>query len=94
MLFVHGMGAVVARTLQAGEQWIVNNDHLVAWNCQYHMEMIQAGGLLSKLQSDEGLVCRCTGPGTVYVQSRSAQHLIRWIDEHLPHRQNQNPGQG
>ncbi|TFY50271.1 hypothetical protein EVJ58_g11117, partial [Rhodofomes roseus] len=33
ILFVHGMGAVIARELQPGEQWIVNNDHLVAWNC-------------------------------------------------------------
>ncbi|KAH9935637.1 DUF124-domain-containing protein [Fomitopsis serialis] len=84
MLFVHGMGAVIARELQPGEQWIVNNDHLVAWNCQYNVERIQAGGIVSTLQSDEGAVCRFTGPGMVYVQSRSPQHLINWISEHLP----------
>ncbi|KZT70867.1 TRAP-like protein, partial [Daedalea quercina L-15889] len=84
MLFVHGMGAVIARELQSGEQWIVNNDHLVAWNCQYSMERIQAGGIVSTLQSNEGAVCRFTGPGTVYTQSRSPEHLINWINEHLP----------
>lgn len=33
------------------------------------MKTIQAGGLLSKLQSGESLVFGCTGPGIVYVQS-------------------------
>lgn len=41
---------------------LVNNDHLVAWNCQYNVEKIQAGGLLSTLQTDEGAVCRCVPP--------------------------------
>ncbi|KAI0732085.1 tryptophan RNA-binding attenuator protein-like domain-containing protein [Fomitopsis betulina] len=88
VLFVHGMGAVIARQLQPGEQWVVNNDHLVAWNCHYKIETIQAGSLLSKLKTDEGLVCRCEGPGTVYIQSRSPEHLIHWIDENLPSRSN------
>ncbi|KAI0930188.1 hypothetical protein AcV5_006971 [Taiwanofungus camphoratus] len=38
---------------------LVNNDHLVAWNCQYRMEKIQAGGIMSTLKTDEGAVCRC-----------------------------------
>ncbi|OSX66225.1 hypothetical protein POSPLADRAFT_1038546 [Postia placenta MAD-698-R-SB12] len=86
MLFVHGMGAIICRSLQPGEQWIVNNDHLVAWNCQYNVERIQAGGLLSTLQTDEGAVCRFTGPGQVYIQSRSTDQLISFIAERLPER--------
>jgi len=88
MLFVHGMGAIISRTLQPGEQWVVNNDHLVAWNCQYNMEKIQAGGIISTIQTDDGAVCRFTGPGTVYIQSRSPENLIHWISDRLPNNNN------
>ncbi|GBE81166.1 hypothetical protein SCP_0308920 [Sparassis crispa] len=86
MLFVHSVGAIITRNLQPGESWVVNNDHLVAWNCQYHVEKIQAGGLLSTLKTDEGLVCRFQGPGTVYIMSRNPEQLIHWIAEKLPSR--------
>ncbi|KZT72221.1 DUF124-domain-containing protein [Daedalea quercina L-15889] len=86
MLFVHGLGGIIARELQPDEQWIVDNNHPVAWNCQYSVERIQAGGIISTLQTDEGAVCRFTGPGTVYIQSRTPEHLINWIQEHLHHR--------
>ena len=84
ILFAHGMGAVIARHLNEGEDWVVNNDHLVAWNCPYSMELVQAGSLISKVQSGEGVVCRLKGPGTVFIQSRSPQQLANWISEHVP----------
>ncbi|PCH43433.1 DUF124-domain-containing protein [Wolfiporia cocos MD-104 SS10] len=84
MLFVTGHGAIITRQLQAGEQWVVNNDHIVAWNCQYNMEKIQAGGIWSTIQTDDGAVCRFTGPGTVYIQSRSPENFIGWIANRLP----------
>ncbi|CCM01919.1 uncharacterized protein FIBRA_03991 [Fibroporia radiculosa] len=84
MLFLHGLGTIISRDLRPGEQWIVNNNHLVAWNCQYNMEKIQAGGLLSTLQTDEGAVCRFTGPGTVFIQSKSTDAIIGWISDRLP----------
>ncbi|KAH9951530.1 DUF124-domain-containing protein [Amylocystis lapponica] len=83
-LFVQALGAIISRDLQPGEQWVVNNDHLVAWNCQYNMEKIQAGGIISSIKTDEGAVCRFTGPGTVYIQTRSADHFISWIHDRLP----------
>ena len=59
IIFVQSMGAIVQRQLREGEQWIVDNGHLVAWSANYKVERIQAqGGLLSKMHTDEGLVCR------------------------------------
>jgi len=83
-LFVQAIGAIISRELGPGEQWVVNNDHLVAWNCQYNVEKIQAGGIISSIKTDEGAVCRFTGPGMVYIQTRSAEHFINWISERLP----------
>ena len=60
IMFVQSMGAIVQKQLREGEQWIVDNGHLVAWSANYKVERIQAqGGLLSKMHTDEGLVCRC-----------------------------------
>jgi uncharacterized protein (AIM24 family) len=44
-----------------GEQYIVDNDHLVAWNCKYIIERVASGGIMSNMASSEGLVCRFTG---------------------------------
>lgn len=56
---MQAIGAIVQRHLRPGEEWIVDNGHLVAWSAQYKVETIKAkGGLLSKLHTDEGKVCR------------------------------------
>jgi uncharacterized protein (AIM24 family) len=36
----------------------------------------------------EGLVCRITGPGRFYFQTRSPGGLINWIIPHIPQRSN------
>jgi uncharacterized protein (AIM24 family) len=67
IIFVSSLGAIVQRQLRQGEQWIVDNGHLVAWNCPYAIER-SGGGLMSGMHAGEGLVCRFTGPGTVFIQ--------------------------
>lgn len=67
VIFVSSLGAIVQRQLRQGEQWIVDNGHLVAWNCTYSIER-SGGGIMSGMHAGEGLVCRFTGPGTVFIQ--------------------------
>jgi len=67
ILFVTSLGAIIQRSLKEGEQWIVDNGHLVAWNCSYTIER-SGGGLISGAHAGEGLVCRFTGPGTIFIQ--------------------------
>ncbi len=67
IIFVTSLGAIVQRQLRQGEQWIVDNGHLVAWNCSYSIERT-GGGIMSSIHAGEGLVCRFTGPGTVFIQ--------------------------
>jgi len=49
----------------------VDNGHLVAWNTKYILERVASGGIISGLSSGEGLVCKFTGPGTVFMQTRN-----------------------
>lgn len=57
--------------LADGERYIVDNGHLVAWNTKYILERVASGGIISGLSSGEGLVCKFTGPGTVFMQTRN-----------------------
>ena len=58
--------------LAEAEKYIVDNGHLVAWNTKYVLERVASGGLMSGFSSAEGLVCKFTGPGTVFIQTRNA----------------------
>lgn len=49
----------------------MDNGHLVAWNTKYVLERAASGGIVSGLASGEGLVCKFTGPGTVFLQTRN-----------------------
>ena len=44
--------------LRENERYIIDNGHLVAWNCNYVMERVASGGIISNFSAGEGLVCR------------------------------------
>ncbi|CAF1185794.1 unnamed protein product [Adineta steineri] len=82
IVFVTSLGAIIQRQLNQGEQWIVDNGHLVAWTCSYSIERA-GGGIMSGMHSGEGLVCRFTGPGIVYIQTRNPEALSDWIQSQV-----------
>ena len=72
------------RQLVEGERYIVDNGHLVAWNTKYILERVASGGIISGLSSGEGLVCKFTGPGTIFMQTRnpvSFKFLAKMLNE-------------
>jgi uncharacterized protein (TIGR00266 family) len=80
---VSSYGAIHEVTLGVGEEHIVDNGHLVAWNCDYKIEKA-ASGWISTITSGEGFVCRFSGPGTVYVQTRNLGPLARALMPFMP----------
>lgn len=54
----------------------MDNGHLVAWNTKYILERVASGGIISGLSAGEGLVCKFTGPGTVFIQTRNPVSLL------------------
>ncbi|PGH23843.1 hypothetical protein AJ80_02091 [Polytolypa hystricis UAMH7299] len=79
LLFIESFGAIIKKDLVEGEKYVVDNGHLVAWNCKYVMERIASGGIISGITAAEGLVCKFTGPGTVYLQTRNGQAFAAWM---------------
>ncbi|OAA68171.1 DUF124 domain containing protein [Niveomyces insectorum RCEF 264] len=71
LLWITSFGAIIKKDLVEGEKYIVDNGHLVAWNTKYVLERVASGGIISGLASNEGLICKFTGPGTVYIQTRN-----------------------
>ncbi|ODM14683.1 hypothetical protein SI65_09872 [Aspergillus cristatus] len=70
VLFVQSFGAIVGQNIPENETFIVDNGHLVAWNCKYDIRRVASGGIISGLSSREGLGCKFYGPGFVFYQTR------------------------
>ncbi|OCK90841.1 DUF124-domain-containing protein [Cenococcum geophilum 1.58] len=79
ILWVGSFGAIIRKDLHENERYIIDNGHLVAWNCKYVLERVASGGIISGLSSGEGLVCKFTGPGTVFLQTRNPQAFAQWL---------------
>jgi uncharacterized protein (TIGR00266 family) len=83
-LLVSSYGAIYEKTLGAGEKYIVDSTHLVAFDSSMDVQTRGVGGVKSTLLSGEGLVVEMTGPGRVFIQTRSPQALISWIIPQVP----------
>merc|ERR1712000_21071 len=78
IIWLTSFGAVDRLDLQPGEHHIVDNGHLVAWSCDYKIEKA-GGGFMGSMKTGEGLVCRFTGPGSVYMQTRNMDEFKSFI---------------
>lgn len=83
-LLVSSYGAIYEKTLGAGEKYTVDTSHLVAFDATMGVQPKTVGGMKSTFFSGEGLVVELTGPGMIYIQTRSPQALINWIIPQLP----------
>ena len=83
-LLVSSYGAIFERQIGTGEKYIVDTSHLVAFSANMGVVPKTVGGFKSTLFSGEGLVVELTGPGMIYMQTRSPQALINWIIPQLP----------
>ena len=83
-LLVSSYGAIFERRVSNGEKYIVDTTHIVAFEAGMGVTQKAVGGLKSTMFSGEGLVVELTGPGTIYMQTRSPKALIDWIIPQLP----------
>ncbi|KAI0472707.1 tryptophan RNA-binding attenuator protein-like domain-containing protein [Xylariaceae sp. FL0804] len=79
LLWITSFGAIIRKDLADGEKYIIDNGHLVAWNVKYVMERVASGGLMGGFASGEGLVCKFTGPGTVFIQTRNPRSFSAYM---------------
>jgi uncharacterized protein (TIGR00266 family) len=84
--FLSSYGAVHEVELDEGERYTVDTGHIVAFEGSTSFDVERVGGLRSTLFSGEGLVCTFTGPGNVWLQTRSPDHFLAWLVPKIPQR--------
>jgi uncharacterized protein (TIGR00266 family) len=87
-LITGSYGAIHKRTLGAGEELTIDTGHIVAFDSHMTYEVRKFGGWKSTFLGGEGLVTVFTGPGDVYLQTRSQEAFLGWLIPQLPQRSN------
>ncbi len=83
-LILGSYGAIHEKDLGAGEVYTVDTGHLVAFSEGMGFRVKAVGGIKSTLFSGEGLVVDLTGPGKVFMQTRSDDAFLSWLIPKLP----------
>lgn len=83
-LVLSSYGAIHAVDLQPGQTYTVDTGHMVAWTEGVQYAVRKVGGWKSTFFSGEGLVCDLTGPGRIYLQTRSQDAFLDWLIPRLP----------
>lgn len=91
-LFLSSFGAIHKIDLTQGQRYIVDTGHMVAFDEGVGYRVKTAGGLKSTLLSGEGLVVELTGPGRIYIQSRSIDAFISFLVPRFPKQRGSSGG--
>jgi len=90
-LCVGGFGSLFLLNIQDGQNPVIDNGHLVAWDAKLTYEMTAStargsgmlGNLISSQTSGEGLVMKFSGAGNVLVCSRQRKGFVAWVREQI-----------
>jgi uncharacterized protein (TIGR00266 family) len=77
-------GAIEERQLGDGEAYTIDSGHVVGFEESLKYEVKKAGSWKTTILGGEGLVARLTGPGRIWMQTRSPNEFIDWIVPRLP----------
>ena len=96
MLRCHGLGTLIVSSygaihkvvLEQGQIYNVDSGHIVAFDAHIPYQVRKVGSWKSTIFGGEGLMVEFTGPGNLYLQSRSPAAFISWLAPLLPHNNN------
>jgi len=72
LLLVSSFGAIHRKTLRAGERYVVDSGHLVAWEGHMQYQLRKAAkSFFRSFLSGEGVVAEFAGPGEILIQTRN-----------------------
>ena len=84
LLILSSYGAIHPVDLAPGQRYTVDTGHLVSFNEGMGFRVRSIGGMRSTLFSGEGLVVDLTGPGRIYMQTRSEDAFLSWLVPNMP----------
>lgn len=83
-LILSSYGAIHEMELAAGDTQTIDTGHLVAFTEGMGFRVRTIAGMKSTLFSGEGLVVDLSGPGKVFLQTRSDDAFLSWLIPRLP----------
>ncbi|MDT5271342.1 MAG: hypothetical protein QOH49_3528 [Acidobacteriota bacterium] len=85
LLLLSSFGAIHRKRLAAGERYVVDTGHLVAWEgtTQYTLRKA-AAGFFRSMVSGEGMVAEFSGPGELLIQTRNLAALAGLLKPFFP----------
>ena len=81
-LWFNSYGGILEIDVEDG--YVVDTGHIVAFTEGLEYSISRVGGYKSLFFSGEGLVCRFSGKGKVWVQTRKIQPFIGWVNPFRP----------
>lgn len=87
LLILSSYGAIHPVELAPGQVYTIDTGHLVAFSESMPFRVRNVGGVRSTLFSGEGFVVDLTGPGRVFMQTRSEDAFLAWLAPNMPRRQ-------
>lgn len=76
-LWFNSYGGIIA--IDVEDDYVVDTGHIVAFTEGLDYKVSSVGGFKSLFFSGEGLVCRFSGKGKVWVQTRKVKPLALWV---------------
>jgi uncharacterized protein (AIM24 family) len=83
-MVVSSYGAIQSMDLAAGQTYVVDSGHMVGWGEGVQYQVRKAGNWKSTILGGEGFVVELTGPGRIYLQTRSEASFLDWLLPKLP----------
>ena len=83
---VSAFAGIEELVLDADTEFVVDTGHIVAWTDGMRIKVQKAAkkGLLASAASGEYLVCRFTGPGSVWIQTRNPKSFSAYVQGLMP----------
>jgi uncharacterized protein (TIGR00266 family) len=83
-LIACSFGAIHKATLAAGQRYTVDTGHIVAFQAGMQYSLRKVGSWKSTIFGGEGIVVDFTGPGDLFLQTRSPESFLGWLIPNLP----------
>ena len=93
-LFLSSYGAIRKVDLVAGQTFTVDTGHIVAFDASLQYSVRKFGNWKSTMLGGEGFVVELTGPGSVWIQTRSIQSFAGFLAPFLPTQTSGNAASG
>jgi len=88
LLILSSYGAIHRVSIPAGQTYVVDTGHIVAFPSTLNYNVRRIGGMKSTIFGGEGLVCDFQGPGDLFLQTRSPSEFLGWLIPQIPQRSN------